>query len=1190
MSISAAARTSLRKYLDSIPKRFQAQGERMSRSVAFGEKVGETTEAVVYGPSGGSYRVTLYVVQNVWVGSCSCVDAVDCHHCYAVTKALLQKLPTMIEQPADVQQPGRTERPGMQTSRTEQPSHAPQPAGRVRQPEKSQQTPAGAFAAELAGKLGRKLKPAELDYATSFYEFWKQNRGSQQVTGRTLSRLVEGGVGWDSSNHQLWDKAPETPWDGWLYFAAFLAKNKKALPTFLGEITKPEEVDAITADWKRRVASAQWTQSIKRYVRDSTAVGRRVELRAVFGKEALLLECREADLAKPFTVLKEKAGKDLEKEWYVGKVTLDPVSREIWNAFRPQDSLTVRWSYGFANDAIWSLLSNPALSKNVVTEERKSFAKSPAPLVWLVTEPKDASGDYEFRLTTTDGSELPSAVVVVDGRPGYYVTQDTIYETPPLGALKSTEPVQVPAEVIETSDGAMLLSLVHAPVPARVAERVEHIKARVCLHCEICELPDGREIFGVKVTADFGPDRFPEVFTNGGWAGGGLRPQAKKSDKIVVINRDAMALAWGILDDFGLAWDTVGKVWMCQAGKKFAAEFAEWIGRMPPTFDLRLDPLLATLREEPVSANVRLDVTESGVDWFDVKVSLDVSDTHLSKQEIELLLAAKGGFVRLGAKGWKRLVFQISTEDEKALAEAGLDAREFTGEKHRLHSLQLAGKSTERLLPASQAATIRKRAEEIQTRVAPDVPATVRAELRPYQLEGFHFLAYLSTNRFGGILADDMGLGKTLQTLAWMEWLRGQNDSEKHPILVVCPKSVVLNWQSEANRFLPKLRVATLEKGMSGAEALKRARAQADLIIINYAQLRFLETELLSVRWLAAALDEAQFIKNPDSQTTRVAVQLQAQYRLALTGTPIENRLLDLWSIMSFGMPGALGNRVNFQKCFDQKKDPYARLRLASRVRPFVLRRTKSEVAKDLPERSEEDLLCEMEGVQANLYAAELKRARQMLLKVKTAKELDDLRFNFLTSLLRLRQICCHPVLVTEKAAKEESAKLTALLDLLEPLMEEGHKVLVFSQFTGMLDLIQAAIREREWKSFLLTGQTEDRQSLVNSFQSAEGAAVFMISLKAGGFGLNLTAASYVVLFDPWWNPAVENQAIDRTHRIGQTNKVNAYRLVVKGSIEEKIRHLQKQKRALADDVLGEEAFAKTLSLDDFKFLVGEES
>jgi SNF2 family DNA or RNA helicase len=258
-------------------------------------------------------------------------------------------------------------------------------------------------------------------------------------------------------------------------------------------------------------------------------------------------------------------------------------------------------------------------------------------------------------------------------------------------------------------------------------------------------------------------------------------------------------------------------------------------------------------------------------------------------------------------------------------------------------------------------------------------------------------------------------------------------------------------------------------------------------------------------------------------------------------------------------MPGVLGKRASFVKNFDGKEDLFARRRLSARTRPFLLRRTKNEVARDLPDRVEEDIIVEFEGTQSTLYNAELKRARAQLLKVQTNKQLDKLRFNILTSLLRLRQICCHPRLLglessskkTKHATTEESAKVSALMELLEPLMEEGQKVLVFSQFLEMLEIIREEITQREWPSFMLSGKTEDRGKLVDSFQKHEGAGIFLISLKAGGAGLNLTAASYVVLFDPWWNPAVEAQAIDRTHRIGQKQTVFAYRLLIKNTIEE---------------------------------------
>ena len=435
-----------------------------------------------------------------------------------------------------------------------------------------------------------------------------------------------------------------------------------------------------------------------------------------------------------------------------------------------------------------------------------------------------------------------------------------------------------------------------------------------------------------------------------------------------------------------------------------------------------------------------------------------------------------------------------------------------------------------------------------------------------------------------------MGLGKTLQTLTWIAWLRARAEYDGRPVLVVCPKSVTDGWLSEARKFLPTLRARRyLSAGSTNQKHLEQHVAGAGLMVINYAQLRIWEDELTKISWHAVILDEAQYIKNPGSRTAQAARKLKASHRLALSGTPIENRLLDLWSIMDFAMPGLLGGQATFQKNYNQKDDPQARRRLAARVRPFLLRRTKQEVANDLPERIEEDMLCEMEGPQNTLYQAELKRAQQILLNAQTSEALDSMRFTILGSLTRLRQICCHPALVSKEPefTEVESTKLNALLDLLEPLMEEGHKVLLFSQYVSMLELIQKEIRQRDWHHFLLTGATEERGKLVDQFQNHDGPSIFLISLKAGGSGLTLTAASYVILYDPWWNPATENQAIDRSHRIGQKSTVIAYRLLVKDSIEEKIRALQLSKGALAADLLGEESFAKALTKDDFGFLLG---
>ena len=485
------------------------------------------------------------------------------------------------------------------------------------------------------------------------------------------------------------------------------------------------------------------------------------------------------------------------------------------------------------------------------------------------------------------------------------------------------------------------------------------------------------------------------------------------------------------------------------------------------------------------------------------------------------------------------------------------------------------------------------RAGDITIDVKPEVPTSLQAKLRPYQVEGYQFLAYLATNRFGGILADDMGLGKTIQSLTYILWLLEEREKEKashRPALIVCPKSVLDVWASEAEKFAPHINAKILRN----RDDLDVADIQenVDMLILNYAQLRVCGDLLNEIKWLTVILDEGQQIKNPDSKAAKCARELDSENRLVLTGTPIENRLLDMWSLMAFAMPGVLGSRAYFKKRFDKRKDPLSQNRLAARLRPFLLRRTKLQVAQDLPPRTEEEVYATMDGIQQELYKAELKRIQKALLGLDSDEAVKKNSFAILQGLMRLRQICCHPGLIDPKYLKEESAKMESLFYLLDQLHEEGHKVLVFSQFVSMLDLIKARLELEARPFHYLTGQTKDRKGEIESFQTSKDASVFMLSLKAGGAGLNLTSASYVILYDPWWNPAVENQAIDRTHRIGQKNKVIAYRLLTRDTVEEKIRILQHQKTQLVTNVLGDEGFASNLGLDDLHFILshgGEE-
>jgi len=411
-------------------------------------------------------------------------------------------------------------------------------------------------------------------------------------------------------------------------------------------------------------------------------------------------------------------------------------------------------------------------------------------------------------------------------------------------------------------------------------------------------------------------------------------------------------------------------------------------------------------------------------------------------------------------------------------------------------------------------------------------PEGLTATLRHYQEDGLSWLWFIHRHGLGGILADDMGLGKTVQALALLQQAR--NAEGPGPSLVVAPTSVLPNWQREAVR-----------------------------------------TSSSRSRWRYVLLDEAQNIKNAGSATAQACKVLPADHRLALTGTPLENRLSELWSIFDFLMPGFLGAEEDFSERYEQPievaQDVGARERLRRRVQPFVLRRLKTEVAKDLPPKTETVAYCEMEPAQAALYREVLDESRAKVQESIQKVGFKRARVSILAALLRLRQVCNDPRLLKLPGTSSlpPSAKLQRFDELVDDLLAEGHRALVFSQFTEMLRLLEAHAQERKVTFLSLDGRTRDRMARVDAFNREDGPPIFFISLKAGGTGLNLTAADYVIHYDPWWNPAVEDQATDRTHRIGQTRAVISYKLITRGTVEEKILALQQRKRELAQGILG---------------------
>lgn len=481
----------------------------------------------------------------------------------------------------------------------------------------------------------------------------------------------------------------------------------------------------------------------------------------------------------------------------------------------------------------------------------------------------------------------------------------------------------------------------------------------------------------------------------------------------------------------------------------------------------------------------------------------------------------------------------------------------------------------------------------------------VQATLRPYQETGYRWLHFLWSQRLGGILADDMGLGKTLQTLALIA--RAKEEAEAAgtalaaPFLVVAPASVVSNWVSEAARFAPQLSVVTVSGREKAGRTLATAAAGADMVVVSYAVFRLDFDRFRALRWSGLILDEAQFVKNRTSRIHRCARDLDAPFKLAITGTPLENDLLELWALLAIVAPGLLPPVHRFALHYArpiEAADEVAERRLATlrrRIRPLMLRRTKDDVAPELPEKQEQTLSVELAPAHRRLYDAYLQRERQKILDL--VDDLDRQRFNVLRSLTLLRRLSLDASLIDTvddegrphgEFAHVPSSKIDALLEQLDDVLAEGHRALVFSQFTTYLAKVSERLTEHGIDHVYLDGSTRRRAEVIDGFRDGE-APVFLISLRAGGFGLNLVEADYVFLLDPWWNPAVENQAVDRAHRIGQTKRVMVYRLVAAGTIEEKVMELKAKKSRLFDAVLDDgEMFDAALTADDIRELLDD--
>jgi superfamily II DNA or RNA helicase len=580
---------------------------------------------------------------------------------------------------------------------------------------------------------------------------------------------------------------------------------------------------------------------------------------------------------------------------------------------------------------------------------------------------------------------------------------------------------------------------------------------------------------------------------------------------------------------------------------------------------------------------------QSNIDWFELHGEVDFSGRRVTFPELLAALARGDSTVRLD-DGSLGIIPEEWLQHYGLLAGLGTaDGDHLRFEAHQVGLLDALLASQPLVDFDAKFAQLRDKLKSFAGVAATDEPTNFEGKLRGYQRDGVGWLEFLQEFQFGGCLADDMGLGKTVQMLAVLQDRVNQSKSlkksERRPSLIVVPKSLLFNWAQECHKFTPKLRVLEYA-GLARAD-LRPEFHNFDVILTTYGTLRRDVLVLKDIPFDYVVLDEAQTIKNAGSQVAKASRLLQAHYRLALSGTPIENHLGDLWSIFEFLNPGMLGRSAAFRTHAADAEKPESREFLARGLRPFILRRTKQQVAADLPDKIEQTLFCQMSEEQEQLYAEMRDHYRQSLLGLIKNQGLAKSKMHVLEALLRLRQAACHPALLDKAKLDEGSAKLDVLLPHLEELIDEKHKTLVFSQFTSMLAIVRHHLDQRGIVYEYLDGQTRDRRACVERFQTDPNCPLFLISLKAGGLGLNLTAADYVFLLDPWWNPAVEAQAIDRAHRVGQTKQVFAYRLICRGTVEEKIAELQVKKRGLADAILQENgSVLEQLSPEDLEMLL----
>ena len=891
-------------FLNAFPEDHRKEGERLQSEGMVTQIFGDHRKVQGRVEEGKELCRTVlrFEGEDGWIGECSCRQKAKCPALVATMMERLQRAENLPESPNEFEDQTLTEL--------------------------------------IEERLDRELSPKEDSFVDKLEKRYARFETDGEIKDNDLVRL---NPRWPVESFEaivLWPVAPSNIVEFWNYIAYHFRNRNLGYPPFMEAVTDLAAVEDRLKEWEREQAEETWRQTVFGYEEPDLETAEELEFRLMLTTTEARLQWRKAGSEDRFTTISERAVLDeYHKNHDCGRLRLDGASGLIWENFLgalgDSEGVTFRLDAPERAGVLNRLFHTPELEGRIVNLDEQVIELSDRAMRWVCQDVAPGDDEMLVQLVDADAEPIPHSVRLLPGEPNLLLGDQAAFPGPPFwGEGTEVQPYyEIPRRVLWSEAGVSFLSGVSADLPKALADCIEDQEMHVSLKLRLNQKLTGSESeqLLVETEATDEDETRREVLEREGWIVA-ERSAREGRETIFRYKRKELRRFPLLLDPLNLTWDAGKACFRARVTKTFPEKFVAWYESLPEGLDIELDEHLQSLLADPVKAAVTFDVVASDIDWFDLKIAVDVEGLDLTMQEVRALVAARGGFVRMKDGGWLRLAFDLTEQQTRAVSRLGLDPFDLTGETHRMHVLQLAEPLAKEVFNADAWEIISKRAAEIKLQVQPEVPALLQLELRPYQIEGFHFLAYLSTNGFGGILADDMGLGKTVQAITWLLWLR-QNEDRQRPVLVVCPKSVLDVWAGEVLKFAPDLRVQILRNKFE--LDMDRVRENVDVLVLNYSQLRVNSEQLLKQRWLAMVLDEGQQIKNPDSKAAKAARALESDNRLVLTGTPIENRLLDIWSLMAFSMPGVLGNRKYFRERFDRRKDPLSQERLSARLRPI---------------------------------------------------------------------------------------------------------------------------------------------------------------------------------------------------------------------------------------------------------------